>query len=582
MAIRLGVPADAGIHGILATMVALGRFTWCPLVFAALAVACAVGAPRPEPLERTLRAAEAHITGGALAAPIRFLADDALEGRGPGTRGDALARLYIATQMQVLGLEPAGPGGDWEQPFELLGITSSAPAEWTLDGSRGRVRLRNQPDFVATSPVAGGTAALAAAEVVFVGYGIEAPEYQWDDFKGVDVRGKVLLMLNNDPDWDPALFAGKRRLYYGRWTYKYESAARHGAAGAIIVHTDESASYPWQTVQTSWSGENARLPDGSGPSLGVQAWVTEASAARIAARGGQDLGRLVVAARRREFVPVPLGVRTSLRLHTTVRRYRTANVLGRLPGRDARLRDEVVVYTAHHDHLGTKRDAAGRGAIYNGAVDNAAGIAQLLAVARAFAALPQPPKRSILFVAVAAEEQGLLGSEYYTRHPTVAPGRMVANINFDGGNIWGRTRDVPVVGLGKSTLDEYVRAAAARQGREVVDEPFPERGTLYRSDQFNFARIGVPVLYMAQGIEVIGRPPGWGRAQNEAWVATHYHQPSDDFDAAWNLDGMVENARLAFAVGYAVAEAAQPPAWTPGDEFESARQRALAELKPPP
>ena len=530
-------------------------------------------APVPAP-----NAAEQRITAKVLAGPIRFLADDALEGRGPGTRGDQLARLYIASMMESLGLRPGGPDGGWEQPFELLGITGTAPARWTFASGRERLDLVNQHDFVAVSGVQTARAVVESAEVVFVGYGIQAPEYGWDDFKEADLRGKVLLMLNNDPDWDPDLFAGKRRLYYGRWTYKYESAARQGAAGAIIVHTTESAGYPWQTVQTSWSGENSRLPSDHGPELQVQGWVTEEAARRLVALSGHDLPALVASARQRAFVPVPLGVTTSIRLENRLRRYQTANVLGVLPGRDPLLREQCVVYTAHHDHLGAKKGKDGAVAIYNGAVDNASGVAQLLAVARAFQALPEPPRRSVLFLAVAAEEQGLLGSAYYAAHPTVAPGRMVANLNFDGANIWGRTRDVPAVGFGKSTLDQVAAAAAARQGRTLVDEQFPERGSFYRSDQFNFAKLGIPALYLAVGSDFIGRPKGWGREQVEAWIERHYHQPSDDLDAGWNFDAMVEDARLGFAIGWTVAESATMPAWRPGDEFEPARQRALEGL----
>jgi Zn-dependent M28 family amino/carboxypeptidase len=519
-------------------------------------------------------AASATITPATLAAPIRILADDLLEGRGPGTRGDALARAYIATEMEAIGLQPGGPGGSWEQPIELIGLTAQPPDHWDFQRASQRLRLE-RGDFVATAAVAEQRVGIDDAEVVFVGYGIEAREYQWDDFKGVDVRGKVLLMLNDDPDWDPALFAGTRRLYYGRWTYKFESAARHGAAGAIVIHTPRSAAYPWQTVQTSWGGESSRLPERELSALQIQAWVTEAAAARLASLAGHSLVALVGAARSRAFSPVPLGVRTSLTMRSGVRRYATANVIGVLPGTDPALRDQAVIYIAHHDHLGTKIDASGRPVIYNGALDNASGVAQLLAIARAFVAAPAP-RRSVVFLAVAAEEQNLLGSAYFVKHPTVPPAQMVAAINFDGANIWGLTRDVAAVGYGKSTLDQWAAAAAADQGRVLVDERFPERGTFYRSDQFNFARAGVPVLFVRSGIDYVGRPADWGREQSDAWIARHYHQPSDDFDPTWNLDGMVQDARLGFAIGYALAQSAELPTWTPGDEFEAARARSLS------
>jgi Zn-dependent M28 family amino/carboxypeptidase len=556
------------------------RGVGCAAVLAGV-VACTVTRPAtvpPATPSADLARAEARITAARLAAHIRFLADDSLEGRGPGTRGDRLARLYVATTMQAMGLEPAGDHGSWEQQFDLLGVTTGAPAQWIFSGNDQEVRLKARRDFVAVSGVDTERARIDDAEVVFVGYGIQAPEFAWDDFKGADLRGKVLLVLNNDPDWDPQLFAGKRRLYYGRWTYKYENAARAGAAGAIIIHTADSAGYPWQTVVTSWTGENARLPGSDAQALAVEAWVTEAAARHLVTIAGKRLDDLVWAARTREFRPLPLGVTTSITLENRIRRYETANVLGMLRGGDPALRDQVVVYSAHHDHLGVKEGADGRQVIYNGAVDNAAGVAQLLAVGAAFTSLPGAPPRSVLFLGLAAEEQGLLGSEYFTRHPTVAPGQLVADLNFDGGNIWGPTRDVTAVGYGKSSLDDVARAAAARQERVYGDEQFPERGMFYRSDQFNFAKIGVPAILLRSGTDFVNRPAAWGRAQVDSWVAEHYHQPSDDFSPAWNLDGMVADARLAFAVGVAVASSTEAPAWVPGDEFEATRQRALARV----
>jgi Zn-dependent M28 family amino/carboxypeptidase len=551
------------------------KATWqiAALALALLAAGCSVRAPWADPGAPDSAVARQSITPAVLAAPMRFLASDLLEGRGPGTRGDALARAYIASEMEEIGLQPGAPDGGWEQPVELIGLRTDLPSHWDFTSDRRRLRLE-RADFVATSAVVGEHAAIDDAEVVFVGYGIQAPEYEWDDFKGTDLRGKVLLMLNDDPDWDPSLFAGKRRLYYGRWTYKYESAARQGAAGAIILHTPKSAAYPWQTVQTSWGGENSRLPDDPRPVLQVQGWVTEEAGERIATLAGQSLASLVAEARERGFVPIPLGVTTSLTVSNRVRRYQTANVIGVLPGTDPALRQQAVIYTAHHDHLGSETDPSGRAVIYNGALDNAAGVAQMLAIARAFAAAP--PRRSVVFIALAAEEQGLLGSEYYVAHPTVPPAQIVAAINFDGGNVWGRTRDVSVVGYGKSTVDDWAADAAGAQDRVLVEERFPERGMFYRSDQFNFARSGVPVLYARGGIDFIDRPPGWGLAQVDAWIASQYHQPSDDFDPTWNLDGMVEDARFSFAVGYALAQSAEMPTWTPGDEFESVRVRALA------
>jgi Zn-dependent M28 family amino/carboxypeptidase len=516
-------------------------------------------------------AAEKVITKGSLEGPVRFLADDLLEGRAPSHRGDALARLYVASVMEALGLHPGGADGGWEQPFELVGITTHAPETWAFRAGGKEIALRFWDDFIAASGVQQTEVSIPDAELVFVGYGIQAPEYGWDDFKGADLKGKILVMMNNDPDWDPNLFAGTRRLLYGRWTYKYESAARAGAAGAIIIHTTPSAAYGWKVVQNSWTGEQFELPSAGEPRILVKAWTTEDATRRLLAAAGFDLDDLVAKARSRSFVPVPLAIRTSLHLGATLTRGTTANVLGLLPGSDPVLKHQVVVFSAHHDHLGVGKPDAKGDTIYNGAVDNATGVAQVLAIAKAFAALPQPPRRSILFAIVSCEESGLLGSAYYAEHPTFPKGDIAADINFDAGNIFGRTRDVALVGKGKSSLDEVLEAAAALQGRVVTDEPFPDRGGYYRSDQFSFAQIGVPTLYFKSGIDFIGRDPGWGKRVTEEWGVAHYHQPSDELTPDWNFDGMIEDTQLGFVVGLAVAQADAMPTWVPGDEFAKLR-----------
>jgi Zn-dependent M28 family amino/carboxypeptidase len=384
-------------------------------------------------------------------------------------------------------------------------------------------------------------------------------------------------MLNNDPDWDPKLFAGKKRLYYGRWTYKYESAAREGAAGAIIIHTTPSAGYPWQVVQSSWSGTQFSLPQEGKPHVQVEAWATEDAARRLVKAGGKDFDQLVAAAHSRNFKPVPLGIRTSMTFTNEVSRAQTANVVGLLPGSDPRLKSEVVVYSAHHDHLGIGEPDASGDRIYHGAVDNASGCAQVLAIAHSFASLPEKPRRSILVVFTAAEEQGLLGSLYYALHPTVPAGKIAADINLDGGNIFGRTRDVTLITSGSSSLDRIVDAVAATQERVVKADQFPDRGYPYRADQFSFSKAaGVPAIYLDDGTDFIGRPPEWGRQQIEHWEATRYHQPSDRLDGSWNFDGMIEDARLDFLAGWLVSQAEAMPTWNPGDEFEAVRKQALA------
>jgi Zn-dependent M28 family amino/carboxypeptidase len=556
---------------------ALAGLTAVAIVAVAPAVkAAAPGATGATPTLPGAERAAARITRGALEAPVRYLADDLVEGRGPATRGDKLARLYLASVLEMMGFEPGGPGGSWEQPFEIVGVRATMPDAWSFKAGGKTVELRRWDDYIASSGVQRERAEVSGAELVFVGYGIQAPEYRWDDFKGADLKGKILVMMNNDPDWDPNLFAGKTRLYYGRWTYKYESAARQGAAGAIIIHTTPSAGYPWQVVQSSWSGEKFSLPPTGEPEIQIDAWATEDAVRRLLAAAGHDLDKLVAQARSRDFRPVPLGITTSLTLENKVSRSQTANVAGLLRGGDPKLRDEVVIYSAHHDHFGIGAPDKTGDRIYHGANDNASGCAQLLAIARAYAALPERPRRSVLFLLVGVEEQGLLGSEYYSKHPTFPAGKIAADVNVDESNIWGRTTDLTSVALGKSAdLDRVVARLAAKQGRKVVADPFPDRGHFYRSDQFSFARIGVPSIYLNPGTDFRGRPAGWGRETIERWEATQYHQPSDRLTPDWNFDGMIEDARLNFYIGVALAQSDRMPAWNKGDEFEAARKKAL-------
>jgi len=522
------------------------------------------------------QAAADSISANSIRAHVRFLADDLLEGRGPATRGDQLAELYLATELESLGFEPGAGDGKWIQQFDIVGVNAKAPATWSFHGPKGNLDLSFWKDYIASSGVQTPTAAIKDAELVFVGYGIQAPEYKWDDFKGVDVRGKVLVVMNNDPDWDPKLFEGNRRLYYGRWTYKYEQAARLGAVGAIIIHTTPSAGYPWQVVQTSWTGEQFSLPAEGRPEIQIPAWVTEDAARKLVATAGYDLDKLREMAKSRKFKPVALGIRTSLTLQNEVHKVTTGNVLGLLRGSDPKLADQVVVLSAHHDHLGKGEPDKNGDAIYNGALDNASGCAQVLTIARAFTRLGERPRRSILVAFVATEEQGLLGSAYYAEHPTFPPGKIAANVNFDGGNIFGRTKDIAYIGYGKSSLDAIVDHFAAEQGRTVKGDQFPDRGFFYRSDQFNFAKIGVPAFYPDNGTEFVGRPEGWGKEQLEKWVTVNYHQPSDELTDDWNFDGMIEDSKIGFFTALAVAQADKMPTWNPGDEFEAARKKALA------
>jgi Zn-dependent M28 family amino/carboxypeptidase len=525
------------------------------------------------------QAAAATITPEELRGTVRFLADDLLEGRGPGTRGGRLTELYLATEMEKLGLSPGAPDGTWFQPVEFVG-SRTTPGTLTLRKGDAHVELKTMTDFVAVSQVEKPAVSIDGSEVVFVGYGIVAPEYHWDDFKGADLRGKVLLFLNNDPSDDPSLFAGKTRLYYGRWDYKYAMAAKLGAAGAVILHTTPSAGYPWQVVRTSWGNENFALPGDGDTDVPVKMWMTEEATRSLAKLAGKDLDVLIKAAQKRDFSPVPLGVTLSISVKNEIWRTTTANVIGKLPGSDPVLSKEAVLFSAHHDHFGIKKGAGPNGtdAIYHGALDNATGCASVLAVARAMTSMPEHPKRTVLYAFVSGEERGLLGSRYLAAHLPLPAGRVAADINVDGAGIWGRTRDLAQIGKGKSSLDGWIEEIAKNDGRVVVGDLFPDRGSFYRSDQFSFARVGIPAAYVHSGTDVIGKPKGWGRERQEEFELKDYHQPSDVLTPAWNFDGFVDDTRFLLHLGLKVANAPSMPTWNKGDEFEAVRKKSLEAL----
>ncbi len=548
-----------------------------------LLVACGERGSNPEPeaampesSDATAEQAALQIDGEYMRGIVKEISDDKYEGRGPGTRGDDAARKYLAEQMEALGLQPGAANGSWDQAFDLVGINSTQPETWTFDGHGTSMTLKQWDQFIVGSGVQEPRSEFADAELVFVGYGIQAPEYDWDDYKGVDLTGKVLVMMNNDPDWDPELFGGKTRLWYGRWDYKYLSAAMQGAAGAIIIHTSPSAGYPFQVVQTSWTGVQFELPAGDEPRSQISAWITEDSARDLVAMAGMDLDELRERAYNRDFEPVPLGITSSITMDNELTRVKTGNVLGVIPGSDPELSDEAVIYTAHHDHLGIGTPNEEGDAIYNGARDNGSGMALVMAVAKAMMALPEAPRRSILFAFVGAEEQGLLGSEYYAANPTFARGKIAANLNYDSVNIWGHSHDVTYVGLGKSSIDQILTDFAGSQSRVVKPDQFADKGYFYRSDQFSFAKIGVPAMYLKAGTDFVDRSPAWGREQQDKHTEEDYHQPSDEYDASWNFDGMIDDALLGYWTGLAIASADEMPSWNAGDEFEAARLEALA------
>ncbi len=534
------------------------------------------------PNEVQQKTAEDSILESRLRADVKFLADDLLEGRGPGTRGDLLGQRYITTQFELLGLEPAAGDGVFIQEVPLVGVTTRPPS--TVQFKRGdqSLELKNSDDYIVTSGLPIEASKFTDAEVVFVGYGMQAPEYGWDDFKDVDVKGKVLLVMNNDPADDPNIFAGRTRLYYGRWDYKYAKAAEMGAVGVLIIHTNQSAGYPYQVVQTSWTGEQMALGGEQQGRLKMEGWLTEEASQRLAAFGGQDLDKLQAAAESKDFRPVSLGATLSISMKCRVRERKTGNVLGLLKGSDPELSKEWIVYTAHHDHIGmTEARDEKTDNIYNGAVDNASGVGSMLQIARAMAALPESerPKRSILFASVGAEEQGLLGSKYLALNPPVPAGNLAAVINIDGINILGPTRDISIIGNGKSDMDQIVNRIAKWQNRVVTPDQFPSRGSYYRSDQFSLAKVGVPGVYLGSGTSVIGKPDGWGKQKMREWTEKIYHQTSDEYSDQWDLRGAIEDAKLLFYVGLQAADQPNMPAWKKGDEFEAARLEALKSKK---
>lgn len=518
--------------------------------------------------ERAMQAIDAP----ALDAHLRFLSDDLLEGRGPGTRGIEIAARYIAAQFERAGLRPAASDTSYFQRVPFVAMTPDARLAMRAAGRR--FDLRYGDDFVAFAGVQ-QPAASAAGELVFVGYGVTAPEQDWDDYEDVDVTGKVLLMLVNDPGKTQAgRFRGDTLTYYGRWTYKYEEAARRGAAGAILIHTRELAGYPWGVVRSSWSGEQFELAATAGePRVPVKAWITWDAAAQVLAAAGQDLQALYDAAQSAEFRPVRTGVQVDAAVRSRIRRIESSNVAALLPGSSRP--DEVVVYTSHYDHLGIG-DPVNGDSIYNGARDNASGTALLLTLADAFARLPEPPARSILLLAVTAEEQGLLGSRYYAENPLFPLTKTAANVNVDALNLWGATTDIVALGVDRSTLGPVVQEAAAAEGLTLEGDASPEQGYFFRSDQFSFVRFGVPAAYIDQGYDYVGRPAGWGDEREDEYRERDYHQPSDEYRADFDLAGAVQMGRVAFRVGHAVAQMPAFPEWLPGAEFKAIRDSMMA------
>jgi Zn-dependent M28 family amino/carboxypeptidase len=504
---------------------------------------------------------------------VRYLSHDLLEGRGTGQRGGDIAAEYIATQFAEYGLKPAGDHGTYIQKVPLVGITTLPETKFSIVPKRGEtMNLKPLDEYVAFDQTQQPQSDVDA-DIVFVGYGIEAPEYNWDDYKGVDVRGKVLLMLVNEPPSDdPKFFKGKALTYYGRWTYKFEEGIRKGAAGVILIHQTEMASYPWEVVRNSSSGEKSYLKL-EGSALKVASWIHLDVAKRLASASGMDLDMMMRDAQSREFHPVNLGARLQAHMVSKVRNFESENVVAILPGADHNLADEAVMYTAHYDHFGIRPDMPGDN-IFNGAVDNATGCGIVIELARAFGTAAQKPRRSIIFSTVTAEEQGLLGSEYLGKHPPIPAGKITLDLNFDAVAPLGAPEEVEVSGAERTTFYPEVQATAKEFRLAIRPDARPEAGHYYRSDHFSLARVGIPSFSINEGTKFKGHPASWGVEQEEEYTEKHYHQPSDEYHPEMDFVGDSAMARFGFALGWEAAGMSKLIGWQHGDEFEPAREKS--------
>ncbi len=531
----------------------------------------------------TLKPALDVITPDALLSHIKILASDEFEGRAPGSKGEELSINYISDRFKAAGLMPGNPDGSYFQEVPLAGIKSDPRMQFVVNG-KPSLDLKFADDFVATSARLQNEIKIDNSDIIFVGYGVVAPEYGWDDYKGVDVSGKTILMLINDPQvpdskdptkLDDHMFKGKAMTYYGRWTYKYEIAAQKGAVAAIIIHETVPAAYPWQVVKSSWSKENFEIdnPDKNMGAVQARSWITVDVAKKLLADCGQDLDALKKSAITKEFKPVPLNAKVNIDIKQTVRAFKSHNVIGKLEGTDPTEKDQYVIYSAHWDHLGKHPELPGD-QIFNGAIDNASGVSAVITLADAFPKADPPPKRSILFMATTAEEAGLLGAKWYAEHPLYPLQKTLADINIDTLNVWGKARDIEDTSYGFSDLDDMLAADAKRQGRPMIPNPRPEKGSIYRADNFEFSKVGLPSLYIGKNQHLMSRPPS-GSLRADEYDLKDYHQSSDEVKPDWDLSGAVQDVDLLFEVGYEVANTDKFPEWKPGSEFKPKRDAML-------
>jgi len=533
-------------------------------------------------LRERLQPALEAITPDGLLAHIKVLASDEFEGRSPGSKGEDLSVKYITDQFKKTGLKPGNPDGTYTQEVPLAGITSEPQMSFVI--GEKTMDLKYPEDFVASSARLQPEIKVDKSDLVFVGYGVVAPEYGWDDYKNVDVKGKTLLMLIGDPPipdpknpskLDDKMFKGKAMTYYGRWTYKYEIAAQKGAAAAIIIHETEPAAYPWQVVRSSWSKENFELdnPNKNMDAVPARSWITLDVAKKLFADSGQDFDALKKSAIAKNFRPAVLNAKANIDIKQQVRAFKSHNVIGKLDGGDPKLGDEYVIYTAHWDHLGRHPELQGD-QIFNGAIDNASGVASIIEIAGAFSKTNPPPKRSVLFMATTAEEAGLLGAKYYAEHPLYPLEKTLADINLDSMNVWGKMRDIEDLSLGFSTLDDLLAAAAEQQGRKAIPDSRPDKGKIYRADNFEFSKVGLPALYIGKGEHLLSRPEN-APLKSDEYDSTDYHQVTDEVKPDWDLSGAVQDVQVVFEVGYEVANGDKFPEWKPGNEFKPKRDAML-------
>ena len=508
---------------------------------------------------------------------ISVLASDEFQGRAPATEGEEKTIHYLAEQFKQIGLEP-GNNGSWFQEVSLVQITADHNMKFDISSGKEKFSLKFNDDFIGGTPHTNDTIKIVNSDLVFVGYGVVSPEYNWDDYQGLDVKGKTVLILVNDPGYatgDTSLFTGKTMTYYGRWTYKYEEAARQGATGAIIIHETGAAGYPWAVVRNSWTGPQFYLEnnDLSKSELQFKGWVTGEAAKRFFESAGMDFGQLSKTASQRGFKPVNLNLKTSVQFKNQVEHVKSNNVAALWPGVDRA--NEYIVYTAHWDHFGINPDFKGD-SILNGAVDNASGTAALLEIAKAFTSLPERQNRSILFLSVTGEEQGLLGSEYYAQNPVFPLDKTVAVINMDALNIFGRTLDMTVVGYGNSGLDKYAEDVLKKYERYASPDPTPEKGMYFRSDHFSFAKVGVPSLYLAKGVDNAQHGKEWGLKQSEKWIQENYHKPSDNYEPEkWDFQGMIDDIKIYFEVGHNLSMTGEFPEWATRFPFKRVRDEMM-------